>query len=159
MPAIETFYRIKDGKGQTSMVTIPIPSTTDSGDIADFTTAMAGLLDDLIHGGIDSIGFSLPVDWTAQIPDAASDVQEAARFSFRTVGNFIKKVVIPAIWENKFVAGSTLVNQAETNVAAWLTAMTGGLSVNGHQVRPCNAHEEDIESLDVAVEAWGRARG
>lgn len=158
--SIRTFYTVKDGKGDASTITIDIPDNTATANIVLFTQQMASLLDDLIAGGITEIGFSLPVPWVAQVPDAASDLQEAAQFIFRTAGGFIKRMRIPSIWENKFSAGTRLVNQAETNVAAFIAAMEDGIEVvAGTTVSPENAHGEDVELLESAVEAWGRARG
>lgn len=159
---IDTYYRVQDAKGNTSTVTISLPGTVALADVNGFIDATAALIDSLINGKITDCGYTVNVDLPAglsAIANAFSDVQEKARFAFRSVNRFLKAVGIPTFSETKYLANSALVDQADVSVAAFVTMMEDGITVNGHVVQPCDIRGEDIATLESAVEAWGKARG
>jgi hypothetical protein len=157
---IQTYFGIGDAKGNISTVTIPIPDSTAIADVAGFVTAMAALLEPLCTGTLREAGFTIPVSFTPwAVAQSISDVQEKARFGFRTVNKFLKSLSIPTFLESLFNPGAKTVNTGDTDVAALVTAMESGITVNTHTVAPCDLRGEDITDLETAVEEWGRSRG
>lgn len=163
--AINVYVQIRDAKGDTSSVTIPIPTETSLADAAIFAKEIAELIDPLVAGGIVGAGFSVGVDLSGlvQIPAAISDVQEKAMFAFRTANNFLKRLHLPSFEEGKFTPNSVQVDQTDADVAAFITALTDGIDLTGAGgsgvVAPVDTRGEDLVSLEAAVEAWGRSRG
>lgn len=157
---IQTWYGISDAKGAISTVTIPIPSGTAVGDLVGFVQGMAALLEPLCTGTLRAAGVTIPVPFTPwDVALSTSDVQEKARFGFRTVNNFLKRLSIPTFLESLFSPGTKEVNQADTDVAALITAMESGITINAHVIAPVDEREEDLTDLETAVEEWGRSRG
>jgi hypothetical protein len=156
---IEIFFQVTDVKGDKSTVTIPIPITSID-DAPGFGTAMAAILAPLINGALTDAGFSVPVSYVAWgAANALSDVQEKARFAFRTITGFLKRVSLPAFLEDLFSPGSKSVNTADLDVAAFITAMEDGVLVGGNTVQPCDGHGDSLTNVESAVEEWGRSRG
>src|SRR3972149_1428064 len=93
------------------------------------------------------------------VPGTTADVQEKARFVFRTVGGFFKSISLPTFVESLFSAGSKDVDLTDTDVAAFVTAMIAGITVASTEtVEPSDVREADITELEAASEAWGNAR-
>lgn len=157
--AISVVFTISDAKGDQSTFSIPIPSSVLIDDIADFAQALADLIEPLCNGALRDLHFTIPVPFTPWAAAASiSDIQEKARFAFRTVNGFLKHVSIPTAVESIFAAGSRDVDLADTDVAAFVTAMVDGITVNTHDVEPCDVRDEDLTELESATEAWGKAR-
>lgn len=150
---------ISDAKGDQSLVTIPVSSSETVVNVIDFAEAIIPLIQPLVTGALRAAEVSIPVAFTPW-PAVASvaDVQEKARFAFRTANGFLKHLSLPTFLESLFTPGSRDVDLADTNVAAFVTAMVDGLSVNATTVEPTDTRDEDITELEAASEAWGRAR-
>lgn len=164
MPFCTLYLTVADEKGEKSNVNFPCNLPTLD-DIEPALNALADLVDPLITGGIVSAGVSLAVDLTTvqTIADALSDVQEGARFVFRSVGNFIKSVRLPTFDESLIVGGTSVVDLDDLDVFAFVTAITDGIdlsSVGGTGLVTFQTiHAEDLTDLDKATEDWGRNRG
>lgn len=166
--AFSVYYVVSDAKGDTSTVTVPIPDTTDVADAALFVEALGPLIGALTDGALESAGINVEVDasgiggWAAA--STLSDVQEKARFAFRTAGGFLKSLSLPTFIESKLVnsgAGKE-VDLTDGDVSAFVTAMEDGLSVTGlggtGSVFPSDYRGDDITTLVEAREAWGKYR-
>jgi hypothetical protein len=158
---IQTYYTLQDAKGDKSTVIVPIPDGTDFDDIIEFVQEMADLLDPLTNGTLVDAGFTMSVAFTPwAVASAIADVQEKARFVFRTVGGFVKSLSLPTILEDIFLAGSKDVDTSDPDVAAFVTAMVDGLTLTStNTIEPVDSRDEDLTDLNSAVEAWGRSRG
>lgn len=156
------WFVIRDAKGDKSTVEIPIPDSVALTNLAPAVVAMTDLIADLMTGAIERAGVTLDVDISSlALPGIAglvSDVQEKAAFAFRTVDGFIKRLTLPTVDESiLFLPGSREVDVTDTNVAAFVTAMTDGFTA-GALIQPCDSRESDLDSLEDAREAWGRSR-
>lgn len=165
---IEVFYTVQDADGDKSTITIPVPSATPLLDLPLFVQQMEPLLDALTNGGLVSAGFTVEVDLSAAWPAAAAviaDVQEKAQFAFRTLGGFVKRISIPTILESVFGGGgaSDQVDTTNPDVMAFVAAMENGIDLTGiggsGTVQPCDSRDDDLVSMEYAVEAWGKKRG
>lgn len=158
--AISIAFTISDAKGDQSTFSIPIPNATDPTDMIEFAQEAAQLLEPLINGTLRDVHIVMPVNFTPwSVPSALSDLQEKARFVFRTVGGFVKHLSLPAVVESIFSPGSKNVDLSNPDVAAFVTAMTDGITLTStNTVEPVDVRNEDITELEAATEAWGKAR-
>lgn len=162
--AINIQLAIGDAKGDVSTVTIPIPSSTSMNDAYLFAQEIAKLVEPLVNGTLRSLRVNFEVPFTPwAVASSIADIQEKARFSFRTVGNFLKSISLPTILESIFTPGSAQVDTSDADVAAFVTAMTDGIDLTGvggsGTIEPSDARDADLTSLEAAVEAWGKSRG
>ena len=158
--AISVLFRIMDAKGETSTFTIPVASTVTLANLPAYVQAVADLLEPLSNGTLVEAGFTVPVPITPlALAAPISDVQEKARFVFLTVGGFLKSLSIPSVVESIFSPGSRDVNTADPAVAALVTALTDGLTINTENIEAVDVRDEDLVNLIQATEAWGRSRG
>lgn len=163
------YFNVEDDGGDTSMIEIPFKSTTAITDLPKLVPAFAALLNPLIQGGLKNAGFRVeiggsPGSW-GPLPGALSDVQEKAEFVFKTassVGNFIKRISLPAIIDSIIGTHTKQVDLTDTDVAAFVTAMEDGVDLTSAGgsgvVQPCDVHEDDLTAIQGAVEAWGKRR-
>lgn len=157
---INVYYRIADAKNDTSTIMIPLPDSVAITDLTQYVQDIAAILQPLINGTLLEAGFAVGVNvapWS--LAAGISDVQEKARFVFRTAGGFLKAISLPAVVESIFRPGSREVDTTDPNVAAFVTAMVDGITVNSNTIEPVDRRGEDLTNLVQATEAWGRARG
>lgn len=159
-------YSIQDEKGRTSTTEFNVPTATSYDDVRIMAAQMAELIDPMINGAIIRIGIvdtvDLPVALSAA-PAAGSDVEEGARFQFRTVNGFYSAMRLATFDESRIVAGSTAVDQTDGDAAAFITAMTDGIDLSGAGgsgvVQPCDKRNEDLTALEFAREQFLSSRG
>jgi hypothetical protein len=164
--AFTILYTITDGKGDRSTTEVNVPSSITFTNVITFAGQMASLIDDLIGGAITRIGVALLVDLPAGLkasPSALSDVEEGARFQFRTDGGFFTSLRIPTFLEGLINAGSKDVDLTDTAVAAFVNAMEDGIDVDAGAptvlVAPSDKREEDVTVLESAKEQFLSSRG
>jgi len=162
-PIVSLFYTIKDAKNISSTFRIKFPNNNDIAIIKEFARSTGTMIDGLIRGKIDdvSIGIgvdSLPGGWkAAALPSA--DVEEGARFSFRTLTNAITGFRVPTFDEDFIIDGTKEVDLADTDVDAFVDRITGGLTSGLINVSPSDDAESDIVAIEEARESFGKDRG
>jgi len=165
--AVGVLFTFRDGKGETSSTQVNLPSNTSAADAILFGQQMAGLLDALISGAITRVGIVLDVDISAlglnTTASGTSDVEEGARFQFRTANGFFTSMRIPTILEGIISSGGNSVNQVDVDVAAFLTAMETGIDLAGvggtGTVAPVDTRNDDIVTTTSAKESFQSSRG
>jgi hypothetical protein len=165
--AIGILFTFRDGKGETSSTQVNLPSSTSTADAILFGQQMATLLDPMINGAIARVGIVLDVDVSGLGLTASasgiSDVEEGARFQFRTSGNHFTSMRVPTFIDTLITAGGNAVDQVNVDVAAFLTAMEGGIDLTGvggsGTVAPSDTRDEDIVATTSAKEAFQSSRG
>lgn len=166
MVQFSVLYSIKDGKGKVATTELNLPSTVTLTNWTVFAGQMALLINDIITGAITRIGLvasvTLPVGLRAT-PGANSDVEEGARFQYKTTNGFFTAMRLPTFDEQFVLPGTATVDIADTDVAAYVTAMTGGIDLTGvggtGTVAPVDSRNEDIVTLDSAKEQFLSSRG
>ncbi len=167
MPAaLGLTFTFADRKGKNSTTIINIPSNTAMPDAIIFGQQMALLIDPLITGTIQRVGVALTVDISGlglnTVAADAADVEEGGFFQFLTNGGFRTSNRIPTFDEAKVTVGGTDINQVDTDVAAFLTAMESGLDLvpsgGSGVVSPTDGRDDDITSTEVAREAFQSSR-
>lgn len=164
--AFTILYSIKDGKGAVSTTEVPIPSSVSFTDATIFAADLASLIDAVITGAITRIGIAFTVDLPGgltAVPAGTSDVEEGARFQFRTDGGFYKGMRLPTFTEGLINAGSRDVDLTDLDVIAFYTAITDGLDTTGGGgsgvVQPSDSREDDIVDIEYAREQFLSSRG
>lgn len=155
---------LSDAKGDQSVMSIPLPDATDVADAQRYGEEITLLLAPLVNGALRDARLSVPINYVPYDPVASiADVQEKARFSFRTTNDFLKSISIPTFVEGFFVPGTKEVDTTDPDVAAFTTAIIDGINIDPGVtdtiIQPCDVRGKDITELEGAVEAWGRARG
>jgi len=115
-------------------------------------------LDGVIGGVIEDAVLNIPVSMAALTNNTiggASDVGDLGQFAFRTAENRPVKVNVPGIIETLVASGSDDIDQAQTDVAAFIAAMEDGILVTGAiLVAPSNVGEGDITTVSYARERF-----
>ena len=159
-------YTVLDAKGKKSTTQINFPvsaATSVSIDVLrDFAETTAPLIDAIIRGQIIGAGIGLAVDLSGVTlkasPVATADVEEGARFTWRTALNTITKFRLPTFDEDFISPGSNAVDIADPDVDAFVDRITEGRTILVTNVSPSDDRGEDITSLDLAVESFGSSR-
>lgn len=158
-------YSIVDAKGARSTTSVNFRDEDDYERVVDAAGDMAVLINDLISGQIVGISLTRTVDVPGAVrsaPVTNSDVEEGARFQFRTTNGFDTSLRLPTFLESKIATNSKAVNLTDTQVAAFITAMTEGIvtNVGGTNVTldPTDSRGEDIVSLSFAREQFVSSR-
>lgn len=155
---VRTYYTFVDNKGDSSRVVVYLPATTSFEDVVQFVNDMCDVLAPLTGAALREAGFNGIVR-TGDLPaEPGSDVQEKAEFAFETSEYFTSRLTIPAILEELFVPGTEDLDRSDADVSAFSGAMLSGLTVNGHQVYPCDSRGDDLVSLETAREAWSHSQ-
>lgn len=156
---------IRDAKGATSEFGL----YSEKLDLADYENgatleAMAdNILQDLepvIDGQIVEAYWKLPVDldFTPQAPAANSDVEEGAKFIWKTERGFKVEARIPTFKESLFLSGTRFVNVASSAVQDFNNTIIDGpdalTGVEEDRFNMTDNRGEDITELDVAFESF-----
>ena len=165
--AIGILFTIRDGKGEQSTMQVNVPSSTSAADAIIFGQQFAGIIDPLVNGAITRVGIVLDVDISGLglTPNASlqADVEEGAKFQFRTSQNHFTSFRIPTFLDTLIPGGGNAVDQANGQVAALLTAMEDGIDLSGvggsGVISPSDTRNEDIVATTSAKEAFQSSRG
>lgn len=161
--AFALLYSIRDAKNETSTMEVNIPESFNIGVVVEFAGDLALLINEIITGAITRIGIAFIMNLPGGLrvtPLANSDVEEGARFQFLTSGGFNTSMRVPTFLETLIASDSRQVDTADTDVAAFVTAITAGIAETGPTtVTPADKRDEDIVSLVSALEQFMSSRG
>lgn len=164
--AFEILYTIEDGKGKTSTTEVNLPTNVSMGNAIVFATEMAKIIDQLIGGRITRIGIAFVIDLPGSLksnPQPDSDVEEGARFQFRTAGGFFTGFRLPTFLESFILPRTDAVKVTDANVASLIAAMQNGIDVDPSPtqqfIAPCDKRGDDIVGLNFARESFQSSRG
>ncbi len=160
-PIVSAFVTVVDAPGSESIMRFHVPNNTEIGNFKTFVQNTATFIDALIKGKITNISVGIGVDLPGGLksaPDATSDVEEGARFIFSALNGGSFRMRIPTFDEAKMTTGTDLVNTADTDVAAFLTQMIDGQTINLQAQHPSAADESDLIALTSAKSAFQSER-
>lgn len=156
--AVEVVYTIQDKSGDEATTSVKLATNTPIASVNGFAVGFATALNNIIYGKIISAAAYILASISGLANNtiaAVSDVEHIGKFEFLTQGGDRVKVNIPALGENGVQAwGSDELNQAETNVAAFIAAMENGIAVTGGTLSPCDIGESSIVDTIFAREAF-----
>lgn len=163
------FYTVADADNDKSVISLPVDEVLD--DLTpDYMLKYAwDIINPLINGTLVNAGFTYEVDileWTNAAAAAISDVQEAAEFVFRAVGdagNFIKRISLPTFVETFFTGSGAgkEVDVTQSAVTAFNTMIVDGIKHSDIDVAPAPVvtdHGEDIKAYLKGHQKWGKNR-
>lgn len=162
VPIVGGYYTIRDSKGKESTFRMNFPTNADIAIAKEFLRNTGTMIDGLIRGQIVSVGITLgvenlPAGWkAAPLPNA--DVEEGARFSFRSAIGAITNFRIPTFDEANVIEGTQNVNTALAPVDAFVDRITDGYTQGLINVSPSDDHGSDIVSLESALESFTNTR-
>ncbi len=155
-------FTLVDAKNETSTTEVNIPEQLLFDTVEATGQAFAALIDQLTTGAVTRITALHTIDLPGgltPLPDGASDVEEGARFQFKTANGFYTALRLPTFDEGRIVTGTKEVDQVDADVAAFIQAMVDGVSVAaGPTVQPCDKRGEDIAQLTFAREQFVSSR-
>jgi len=158
MAVTEMVFEIEDASGDVASTSVKVISTTTAANLVGFAAGFATALNNIIAGKILSAAAFLGVDisgLTSNVVLDDSDVEHIGKFEFLSVLGFRVKVNIPCLHETSVMpTNSDAINQADSDVAAFIAAMEDGVSVTGALIEPCDIAESDIVSVVFAREAF-----
>lgn len=157
--AITCRFDTIDNKGKTSFTKVRIPTGFALADMLDFAVQMAQLLANILTTQITRAGICVSLDLSTSTikanPLSGADAAQKGFFGFATgVTGFRTRMRLPAFNETLVNAGSDTIDQSDTDVAAFITAMEDGIVVTGGTVSPTDNRENDIVSTDYAREIF-----
>lgn len=161
--AFSILYTILDEKAAASTMKVNLPSATAFADVILFVSEFADLVDAVINGQIIRAGVAFEIDiGTFAAAAAGSDVEEGARFNYRTDGGFLSAFRIPTFLESLIVPGTRQVDTADLDVLALDVAVRNGIDLTGvggsGVIAPSDQRDEDIVSLTSATESFTTSR-
>jgi len=154
-------YTFTDDSGDSATTAINVPTTFTLAQYTEFVRGMAAFIDDIVSGVVSFADFTIGVDLSslsANTVAATSDVEEVDSFKFLTAAGRPVLIKIPGTTEADVVANSDALDQVDTEIAAFITAMVTGVAVTGGTISPCDVDSESITSLVYAREEF-RASG
>jgi hypothetical protein len=155
-------YTFQDAKGAKGTTTINIPDATAYADALEFASALAQLFANMTTGRLMAVGIHISVDVSGLASNtlgANSDVEEGAKFSWLTVGDFRASNRIPTFDEALIVAASKQVDVTDADVAQFVSYMTDGFTATStNVVLPVDYRNADINDLISALEDFVTSR-
>lgn len=162
-PHVFVSYTVEDAKGEKSSFNINFPDSVDIAILKLFARSTAEMIDDLIKGRITAIGVGLQVDMAGltvkTTANADADVEEGARFSWRTALNTLTSFRLPTFDETFLNAGTRQVNTANVAVNTLVQRILAGQTQGVINVSPSDDRGEDVTALESATESFTRSRG
>lgn len=162
--AVFLFYTVTDQKqpkAGTSTIRIPFPDATPLAVLSAGVSAVAALINPLVTGGLKSAGFAVEVDVSGTWGPTAtlnSDIQEKMEWGMRAANGFLKRLNLPTIDEDMFVAGSEIGDITDTAMQAFRDFLEDGITVGGGLLAPSDVHGSDIVTVETYRENWGKRR-
>lgn len=162
--AIFMFFTVTDQKqpkAGISTIRIPFANATPIATLITGVTAVGALINPLVTGGLQSAGVAVEVDISGTWGPTAmllSDVQEKMEWVIRAANGFLKRINLPTIDEDMFVAGSTIGDITDAAMAAFRDFLEDGIDVGGTVIQPTDIHGSDLVTVEAYRENWGKRR-
>lgn len=148
MPNISLSFR--DGEGHLFPLTLYRDNGALLADDIDDANDLAALIVAMTDCVLASVSIEYPLSSSRTLPAGTVEGEVQAAFGFLHAEDGISRVTIPGFKPALKIAGTDLVDQAQTDVAAFITAMTSG-SMNDYR-------GAELESLAYAVEHYAKKR-
>lgn len=164
------FYTVADADDDKSIISLPVDVDIAGGnDFAYMVKYAWDIINPLINGTLVTAGFTYEADISAYTNAAAAaiaDVQEAAEFVYRAVGDagaFIKRITLPTFVETFFTGSGAgkEVDVTQSAVTAFNTMIIDGIKEADIDASPSQVtsdHGEDITTFIKGRQKWGKNR-
>lgn len=157
--AVSVRFDFIDDKGKRSFTKVRVPTGFTIPQYGEFVLGMAQLLADMSTGRITHASFCIGLDLTTAtikaVASGLSDIAQKGLFGFSTdVAGFRTKTKLPALSETSILSGTDKIDQADADVAAFISAMETGIVVTAGTVSPTDMRGNDIVTTDYARELF-----
>ena len=157
----EMTYTLSDDSGESATTAIHLPTAFSLAQFTEFGRAMADLVDNIVAGLVARAELTLHFDIssiTGNIAGTGGDVEEISAFQFVTAAGRPVEINIPGTIETQVVGNSDELDQTNTEIAAFITAVEDGVAVTGGTVTITDVDSEELIATVYAREA-ARASG
>lgn len=157
--AVSVRFSFVDAKGKTSFTKVSVPTGFSIADYVEFAQDMSQLLANITEGQLTGASVTFGLDLSGlglkAVASGLADAGQKAFFIFRSaVTGFRKRLSIPTLSELKVVAGSDDIDQADVDVAAFITAMEDGVVVTLGTIAPTDSRAQDLVAVSSAKETF-----
>lgn len=148
-----------DAKGKTSVTKIRVPSGFVLSQYAEFAQGIGQIICDMTDGAITAISVSVPVSLSgATIRGTALGIADIAKkllvMARSSVTGLVGKFFIPTYDEDNSVSGSDQADTSDTEVAAFISIVEGGINVSGTVIAPIDMRGNDLVEVSEAREIF-----
>lgn len=153
--AHEVITTYQDDAGKRSTASYFIAEGLTLAQIIEGIRIGAVIIDAVSQAVLTVINFIQALDLSGLTGNAAltvSDVEEIGAFAFTPSGRPVGSVVVnvPGLLDGLTTAGSDDIDQADPDVAAFISAFEDGIATTGGTIQPCDVDENDIVSTAYA---------
>lgn len=151
---------VLDDKGKSSLSKIRIPNTFTFAQMGEFAADAAQLIAIASNGVITEVNVSVPLSVSfaglKAVAGILSDVAQKAFFVARsTFAGLFSRFSIPTLDEDKVLDGSDVLDTADADVAAMITAIEDGIDIGlGVFVQPVTTRGNPIAEVSQATELF-----
>lgn len=151
-----TTWKGDDPEKPASRVEVEFPSGSISA-ASLLASIVETLIEPLVYGSCESVGFTVELSGLSvrSVPDVLADIRDKALFVFDAsgaAGIFPKKITLPTYNENFTLPGTSLVDQTDADVSAFIDALINGITVSSVLHQPCDTRAYDLVSVRSAEE-------
>lgn len=148
-----------DSKGKSSFTKVRVPNGFSISDYLEFAEAISQLMTNMSVAQVTSASVSVALDLSGAtiraVATNVADVAQKAFFQFSSaLAGFRKRMRIPTLDETKVPVGTSSIDQADVDVAAFITAMEDGIVTTGGTIDPVDARGNDLVSVSIAEEVF-----
>ena len=157
----EMTYTMSDDSGESATTSIHLPTAFTLAQFTEFGRAMADLIDNIVAGLVARCELTLNFDIssiTSNLAGTGADVKEISAFQFATAAGRPVEINVPGTIETHVIANSDELDQANADIAAFITAVEDGIAVTGGTMTVTDVDSEDVVTTNYAREA-ARASG
>jgi hypothetical protein len=142
-PTITIEFSFRDNDGARSTTEVLLPSGTTAAAAVTFAAAIRPLIQALSDAVIVGMNIILGYVENAIPTIPSSDVENKGVFTFNAANGIKSSISIPSILEAALQTNNRDIDQANTDVDDFVTAMTAGLS----GTVPCNLSASDLVTV------------
>lgn len=153
--AHEVITTYRDDAGKTATASYFVAEGLTLSQILEGIRLGAQIIDAVTSAVLTVVTFIQNLDLSGLASNLAlsnSDVEELAAFAFTPNGRPTGSSVInvPGLLEGLTISGSDDLDQADPDVAAFISAMEDGIATTGGTIQPCDVDENDLVSASYA---------
>jgi len=156
--AWEMHFTFVDDENHSSIVTINFADSIVTANLASAATAFLAVIAPLTDAGFVKATITRELITAAGTIVAGADVEIGANFIWSQLSKAKRTVQrIPAFVRSKLVENSKVVDETDADVAAFIVAMTDGLTAVT-LFEPTSDEGTDLTSLVIGQETYSKAR-
>lgn len=154
---------VRDAKGASGIISFNHPLNTDIGALKNTVRSTAALIDAIIGCQVVDASIGIEASLTGatlkDAPIAGADVEEGARFMWRTASGALTDFRIPTFSETYLTDSGELVYVEDDEVDDFIQRVLAGVTSGLTNVSPSDAYGSDITEFVSGAESFLASRG